>query len=127
MGGAKTMSEYMIEARNALAPVIERLRQMEAAGTMPAELAPMAPAQRIYTLHRQMQQQKYGPTIAWFNKQIEKLQPAHGWPCDSTLSLFSSPTGNAGSGPLRRNHFASFSTRTFSSASCFACSVARAS
>jgi len=39
LGGAPTMSEYLIEAKNALRPVQEQLRQMEAAGTMPPELA----------------------------------------------------------------------------------------
>lgn len=87
MGGAKTMSEYMIEARNALGPVIEKLRQMEASGTMPPELARMAPAQRVYALFRQLQQQKYGATIAWFDKQVERLQPAHPFRVDSPASL----------------------------------------
>lgn len=54
---------------------------------LPPELARMAPAQRVYTLHRQMQQQKYGPIIAWFNKQVEKLQPQNPFRVESPASL----------------------------------------
>jgi len=87
LGGARSMSEYMIEARNALQPVIEKLRQMEASGTMPPELARMAPAQRVYTLHRQMQQQQYGPIIQWWNERIRQLQPGHPFTVNSPSSL----------------------------------------
>ena len=74
-GGVPPMSEYLIEAKNALKPVMEQLRQMETSGTMPSELARLGPAQRIYSLHRQLQQQRFGPTIQWWNDKIRELQP----------------------------------------------------
>jgi hypothetical protein len=87
LGGAPPMQEYLIEAKNALKPVMEQLRQMEVAGTMPPELAGLGPAQRIYTLFRQIQQKRFGPTIQWFNERIRELQPQHPFVVDSPPSL----------------------------------------
>ena len=87
LGGAPPTSEYMLEAKNALNPVMEHLRQMEAAGTMPPELARLGPAQRIYTLHRQLQQQRFGPTIQWWNDRIRELQPQNTFIVNSPSSL----------------------------------------
>lgn len=86
-GGVPPMAEYVIEAKNALKPVMEQLRQMETAGTMPPELARLGPAQRIYTLHRQLQQEKFGPTIQWWNDKIRELQPQNPFVVNSTSSL----------------------------------------
>jgi hypothetical protein len=66
---------------------MEQLRQMEAAGKVPPELARLGPAQRIYTLHRQLQQQRYGPVIAWWNDRIRELQPSNPFVLNSTTSL----------------------------------------
>ncbi len=87
LGGAPPMSEYLIEAKNALAPVMERLRQMEVAGTMPPELARLGKAQRIYTLHRQLQQQRFGPAIKWWNDRVRELQPRNSFSVNSPSSL----------------------------------------
>lgn len=87
LGGAPPTSEYVLEAKNALKPVMEQLRQLEAAGTMPPELARMGPAQRVYTLHRQVQQRRYGPTIQWWNDRIRELQPQNPFIVDSPSSL----------------------------------------
>ena len=87
LGGAPPTSEYVLEAKNALKPVMEQIRQMEAAGTMPPELAQQGPAQRIYTLHRQLQQQRFGPTIKWWNDRIRELQPQNLFVVNSPASL----------------------------------------
>ena len=87
LGGVPSASEYLIEAKNALRPVMEQLRQMEASGTMPPELARLGPAQRIYKLHRQLQQKKFGPTIQWWNDRIRKLQPQNPFLVNSPASL----------------------------------------
>lgn len=87
LAGAPTMSEYLIEAKNALRPAMQRLHEMEVAGTMPPELARLGPAQRIYTLHRQLQQQRYGPAIQWWNDRIRELQPQHPFIVNSPASL----------------------------------------
>ena len=87
LGGAPPTSEYVLEAKNALKPVMEQLRQMEVAGTMPPELARLGAAQRIYTLHRQLQQKRYGPTIQWWNDRIRELQPHNPFVVNSPSSL----------------------------------------
>ncbi len=87
LGGAPSASEYLLEAKNALRPVMEQLRQMEASGTMPPELARLGPAQRIYTLHRQLQQQRFGPAIKWWNDKICELQPQNPFLVNSPASL----------------------------------------
>ena len=87
LGGAPPASEYLLEAKNALKPVVEQLRQMEASGTMPPELARQGQAQRIYTLYRQLQQQRYGVTIKWWNERVAELQPNHPFKVDSPAAL----------------------------------------
>ena len=87
MAGAEPMSEYMVEARNALRPVIEELRQMEAAGTLPADLEPLGEAERVYQRQRQRLQERYGRAIEWFNEQIKKIQPRNPFSVNSPKSL----------------------------------------
>ena len=60
---------------------------MEAAGTLPSDLARLGSAQRIYTLHRQLQQKKFGPIITWWNDKIRELQPQKPFVVNSPASL----------------------------------------
>ena len=87
LGGVPSASEYLLEAKNALRPVMEQLCQMEGVGTLPPELARLGPAQRIYTLHRQLQQKRFGPTIQWWNDRIRELQPQNPFVVNSPSSL----------------------------------------
>ena len=87
LGGVPSASEYLLEAKSALRPVMEQLRQMEAAGTLPPELARLGQAQRIYTLHRQLQQKRFGPTIQWWNNKIRELHPQNPFLVNSPSSL----------------------------------------
>ena len=87
LGGAPSTQEYLLEAKNALKPIIEQLRQMEIAGTMPPELDHLRPAERVYSLYRQNQQQRYGPIIKWWNDRIRELQPQKPFALNSPASL----------------------------------------
>ena len=87
MAGAEPMSEYMVEARNALRPVIEEIRQMEAAGTLPPEFAPLGEAERVYQRQKQRLQERYGRAIQWFNERIKKIQPRNPFVVNSPASF----------------------------------------
>ena len=87
LGGAPPASEYLLEATNALKPIIEELRRMEIAGTMLPELAHLRPAERVYSLYRQHQQQRFGPIIQWWNDRIRELQPEHPFLVNSPAAL----------------------------------------
>lgn len=87
MAGAQPMSEYMIEARNIIQPIIEELTQLEAAGKLPPNLARLGLAERIYTRQRERLQVRYGPVIQWLNGQIKALQPQNPFAVNSPSAL----------------------------------------
>jgi hypothetical protein len=73
MGGATPMSEYEVEARNALRPIFDELTEMQATGKLPPHLAKVGIAERIYLRQKERIEAKYGAIVRWYNERIREL------------------------------------------------------